>query len=144
MKWQSAFSLIELIVVIIILGVLSVTVVPKFFGTSAVAHYAVRDQFIAQLRLVQLQAMNQRDICNRLVVTDSYFGIEKNSGTTCGTPPDADEQIALDGVSIQSNTTFYIQFNRQGISDCSVCTYDIIGQETLQVKIETQGYIHAL
>ena len=144
MKRQFAFSLVELVVVIIILGILSVTVAPKIFGKSSVAHYAVRDQFIAQLRLVQLQAMNQRGICNRLVVTSSYFGIENNTGSVCGPAPDVDDRIELDDVLIQSSTSFTIEFDRQGISDCSPCTYNIIGEETVQVIIEAQGYIHAV
>ncbi|NRA60368.1 MAG: prepilin-type N-terminal cleavage/methylation domain-containing protein [Psychrobium sp.] len=147
-KRQSAFTLIELILVILILGIMSVTVLPKMFGSSSVEHFTVRDQFIGQLRLVQLQAMNQLERCNRLIITSSYFGVEANNSASCGTLPLADNRVALNGVSIKNAadaSVVTITFNHQGIAtDCGECTFNIIGEATVQVKIESQGYIHGL
>ncbi|MGB0836360.1 MAG: type II secretion system protein [Psychrobium sp.] len=148
MKYSRAFTLIELIMVILIISVLAVTIVPKFFTSSEVEHFAVRDQLISQLRLSQLKAMNQIDVCNRVKITDEYAVVENNSGTACGTEGNSDTRVILENASVKlsSGTTpnpFYITFNSDGISDCD-CTLNIIGSETVQIKIESQGYIHAL
>ena len=71
--------------VILIISILAITIVPKFFGASDIAHFAVRDQLISQLRLSQLKAMNQLDICNQVKITDEYAVIENNTGASCGT-----------------------------------------------------------
>ncbi|MDP2560726.1 type II secretion system protein [Psychrobium sp. 1_MG-2023] len=155
MKRQSAFSIVELILVILIVGVLSVSIVPRFFTQSEVAHYAIRDQFLAQLRLLQLQAMNQRGVCKRLVVTTEYFGIEPNTDATCGSLPSSERRIALGDVVIKPTVgsvtyPFYLHFSSQGLATtdntglCSGCSVDIVGDETLTVTIESQGFVHAL
>lgn len=166
MKHSRAFTLIELILVILIMSILAVTVVPKFFDSTSIAHVAVRDQLVSLLRLSQLKAMNQLDTCNRVKITDDYIVIENNAAidrdiegenidacdpsttTGGGIETSIDTRIALDGIVITSNNAtisnpFYITFDTDGISDCD-CTIDIIGSETVQLKIEPQGYIHAL
>lgn len=155
MKHSQAFTLIELILVILIISVLAVTVVPKFFGASDLAHYTVRDQLLSQLRLSQLKAMNQLNVCNRVVITDQHIVIENNvtSGTsstpgTCGIESSAETRVNLDSVVIEKNVgvtpnPFYITFDENGLSNCD-CTLNIIGTETIQLKIESEGYIHAL
>jgi MSHA pilin protein MshC len=155
MKRSQAFTLIELILVILIISILAVSVVPKFFGASDLAHYTVRDQLMSLLRLSQLKAMNQLDTCNRVVITDQHIVIENNVANStpgspgiCGIEAPADTQIMLDGVVISKSTgttpnPFYITFDENGMSDCN-CTINIVGTETIQLKIENQGYIHVL
>jgi MSHA pilin protein MshC len=54
---QKAFTLIELIVVILIITILAVTAAPKFIGVSNFDSFAYRDQMISSLRLIQQQSM---------------------------------------------------------------------------------------
>jgi len=149
MKHSRAFTLIELIAVILLMSILAITVVPKFFDSSSLAHISVRDQLVSLLRLSQLKAMNQLDTCNRVMITNDFMVIENNSKDQgCGVQAPVDTRILLDDVSINVDggaTTypFFIEFNEVGISDC-VCTLNIVGDETVQLKIENQGYIHAL
>jgi len=148
MKHSQAFTLIELILVILIISILAVNVVPKFFGASDVAHFTVRDQLLSQLRLSQLKAMNQLNVCNRVKITDSYVVVETNNSSSCGTEGSSSTQISLGDVEIKLSTgttpnPLYVTFNSQGISDCD-CVLNIIGNETIDLKIESQGYIHAL
>lgn len=153
MRHFRAFTLIELILVILIISTLAVTIVPKFFGASSIAHTASRDQLISLLRLSQLKAMNQIGICNGVVITSDYMVIENNTSGTCGTEEDSEQRILLDDISINIDSTtpsypLFIQFDGQGLSignDCnSSCTLNIVGVETAELKIESQGYIHAL
>lgn len=148
MKHAKAFTLIELIMVILIISILAVTIVPKLFTSSEVEHFAVRDQLISQLRLSQLKAMNQLDRCNRVKITNTYAVIEDNATSTCGTESSSDTRIELGDVSVKlasgsTPTPFYITFDANGMSNCD-CTIDVIGANTVQIKIESQGYIHAL
>lgn len=50
MKNQSGFTLIELIIVIVILGILAVTAVPKFIDISSDAHRATMKQLEGSLK----------------------------------------------------------------------------------------------
>ena len=76
-RLSRGFTLIELIIVIIILGILSATVLPKFFGSNGFSEYAYRSDAIAKLRLIQTKAMQQTTIrattdpkalCSRIVL----------------------------------------------------------------------------
>ena len=153
MRHIRAFTLIELILVILIISILAVSVVPKFFGSSSIAHVASRDQLVSLLRLSQLKAMNQMGICNGVVITSDYMVIEDNTSTTCGTEADIDRRILLDDVSINLDGVtptypLFIEFDGQGLSignECnSTCVLNVVGTETVDLRIESQGYIHAL
>lgn len=148
MKHSQGFTLIELILVILIMSILTVTVAPKFFGSSDVAPFAVRDQLLSQLRLSQLRAMNQLDVCNRVKITNEYAVVENNAGSACGVESAAGTRTMLDDVSIKlvsgvTTNPFYITFDQHGVNDCN-CVLNIIGSETVQLKLESEGYIHAL
>ncbi|MBE0364909.1 MSHA pilin protein MshC [Pseudoalteromonas ulvae UL12] len=64
------FSLVELIITLVILGTLSVTVLPKFFGPSIFDSYTARDQGLSILRTMQLRAMqNTGAACHKIIIT---------------------------------------------------------------------------
>ena len=150
---SAGFTLIELVTILILVGILAVTVLPRFFTSDSVAAQAVRTQIVGQLRLLQLQTMNQRQGCQRFVVTVTHFGLG-----ACDTGLDEDEDgILLDGVSIKigSNATPDVRFDRQGRpqsvdGDCHSsdnepgCDLIVTLEQSLTVRIEPEGYIHAL
>lgn len=47
---QAGFSLVELVVVMVVIGLLSVVAVPRFFGNSVFEERAFRDEVISALR----------------------------------------------------------------------------------------------
>ena len=59
---NKGFTLIELIVVIILIGILAVTVAPKFEGTAGYEAHTHRAQLISALRLTQQRAMQQTNM----------------------------------------------------------------------------------
>ncbi|MCG7532355.1 prepilin-type N-terminal cleavage/methylation domain-containing protein [Psychrobium sp. MM17-31] len=163
MKYSRAFTLIELIMVILIISVLAVTIVPKFFTSSEVEHFAVRDQLISQLRLAQLKSMNQIDKCHRVVIDSSGAKLAEMTLNTSVNPSVcnssslvvlqdsllefSETSVSLAVSSPPSILNIDFKSDNQGIGQCNGsagCTIDIIGSETLQIKIESQGYIHAL
>lgn len=147
-KRAAGFTLVELVIVIIILGILSVTVAPKFFSSKGFSEYAYRADVIAKLRLIQTRAMQQvNDRCHRVNITEDKLG-----KVTCGTLSEFSKQRAT-VVTIESgdNVTFSpvgltFTFDHLGRpQDCNnPCDITITGEQSLVVRIENEGYIHAL
>lgn len=155
---KAGFTLVELVIVLIVLGVLAVTAIPKLTGRSAFEDYAVRDQLIARLRLVQLQGMNAdpaadatENGCYWLVVKNSCFYHEhtsRNSGN-CTSPSAAN--VCSDDSYNQYNRVAYsdgmlspanYRFDLQGKLIAGASPIRINGDNSLSVTIESEGYIH--
>jgi len=61
---ESGFTLIELIVTIVIIGILAVVVIPKWSGTSGFDERGFRDRVVAGLRYAQKNAIaSRRTVC---------------------------------------------------------------------------------
>jgi MSHA pilin protein MshC len=159
-RLNQGFTLMELIIVIIILGILSVTVAPKFFTAKGFSEYGYRTDVIAKLRLIQIKAMQQtqatpqanNSYCHRVLLTD----------TKLGTPDDCDDTPSFDSpwqdsatkvkIADQDNITFSSNitgnsfvFDSMGRPSCAAaCKITINGEQTISVQIESEGYIHAL
>jgi len=151
---SQGFTLIELIIVIIILGILSVTVAPKFFTAKGFSEYAYRTDIIAKLRLIQTKAMQQTNsgYCHSVLVTTTKLGTPDN----CGPSPsfaspwqESASKLQIDGNdSITFATNFAgnsFSFDSMGRPTCaSPCIITINGEQSISVQIESEGYIHAL
>jgi len=165
---KSGFTLIELVIVIILLGILGATAIPKFVGNDGFEAQAYRDQLLQLLKTVQQQAMScdadcrssrttNLYACNKVVIDNNRFGIPDECGASL---PDAYAVPHL-GMSLaeanSSGLTFFladmsplgkvmtdIEFNSLGIvTDCpDSCTISVIGAQTLTIIIESQGYVH--
>ena len=126
MKKQSGFTLIELVIVIIILGILAVTAAPKFLNLQDDARLAAANGVKASL-----QSSSQ------LVYSKAAIqGIESSSGavsvagttvdTSFGYPVNADagKTVALDGWSgAMSGTLATVKPSNEPNSKCAV-TYN--------------------
>ena len=144
---QRGITLLELIVTIIIIGILSATILPRFSGSDGYEEYAYRAQAIAILRHVQLRAMQQQSTnCNNVEIVADGIGIPNIVG--CTVTPTTELLIEHEGVTFSNvGDDFVVTFDKLGLpggSCVSGCTIDITGLETVQIKIESQGYIHAL
>lgn len=152
-RYNQGFTLIELVVVIIILGIIATTVVPKFFTSKGFSEYAYRTDIIAKLRLIQTKAMQQTNssYCHRVLVTSTQLGEPDN----CTSPlsfssPWQDSATKLqvdsnDNVTFSTNFTGNsFEFDSMGRPSCSSCTITIMGEESISIKIEAEGYIHAI
>lgn len=78
LKTISGFTLVELIVVILITGILSISVAPRFFGVSSYEDRKASDELITALRHTQQMAMNRGgDI--QLILTATNFTVQRSS-----------------------------------------------------------------
>lgn len=73
---STGFTLVELIIVIVLLGIVSATALPKLFGKAGTEETTTQDQMISVLRRMQTQAMQQTsaDFCHQLVLSQTQLG----------------------------------------------------------------------
>ncbi len=170
-RYNSAqgFSLIELIVVIVIIAVLGVSAYAKFSGTAGYTDYTYQARLISALRSMQMRAMHdtRNDRCYQLnlIASPPQFGPPTSSElATCTLTSNIDynrddflrvdspQQMTTDNVSLTAEDSGvayeYIRFDALGRPStagpsCAPCTLTISGEETLQICVESEGYIHA-
>lgn len=150
MKRGLGFSLLELVITIIIVGILAVTILPKILGSSTFSTYTVRAQLITQLRLAQIRAMHDSTTCYSVLITTTQYGIP--TATACASSFDpSDETIDIEtdvSVTISSSSGVEVRFDSMGRpigGDCNAgCDIDVVGADTLAIRIESEGFIHAL
>ncbi|MBC3766112.1 prepilin-type N-terminal cleavage/methylation domain-containing protein [Neptunicella marina] len=171
MHKSNGFTLIELIVVIIIVGILSVVVAARFQGKSGFAEYTWQKRGIAALRYVQLQAMQDTSAtnsgaCYRLNVdtTNNQFGLPPVADS-CSDNIDINRHLASSSgngemdnddvsISLSDNTSGIINgigFNGLGQpvdaannAICvSGCTMSFTDSLSANICIESQGFVHA-
>ena len=168
MHYRSGFTLIELVIVIILLGVLAATAVPRFIGRDSFAPQTYRDQLQQLLKTVQIQAMScdascrgsrhaNPNACNKVVITATRFGIPSNCGRDL---PDsfATPQLGMSrSEAAQIDLKFSamtVAFDNLGVATCTKpsagatqgCDISISSQGSaankVRIAIEAQGFIH--
>jgi len=146
---QNGFTLIELIVTIIILGILAVVIAPRFSSSESYQEHSYRAQAISLIRAVQLRAMQQTDNSfNCHAVNIASDEISSDDTAPCNVnvlsvPIENGDDVTfeLDG------GTGSIGFDTFGVpqGDCSGgCLITINGVDNLSIQIESQGYVHAI
>lgn len=170
MNKARGFTLIELVTVIIIVGILAVSVAPKFDGTSSYEAHTHRAQLISALRLIQQRAMQQTnstdDYCHQIVFDPDYprYGIPNRIDCTVTdfpVPPTPPEKWVTDATGHMVDDRYKITFNIDGLPNKKVVGFDWMGRptqdcaggckinvnqaegQTLKITIEEEGYIHA-
>jgi MSHA pilin protein MshC len=169
---QRGFTLIELIVVMILIAILSVTALPKFLGKAGTEEITVQDQLIAVLRLMQNRAMQNTDpnACHQVLFTASQLGpaalnpCSTTSSFSLGQQNDAD-QLLLSGSDIrlslfnasnggaELSPPLRFRFNSLGkpVEDTNLSQalfngngvrFVIRGVTNAAVCIESEGFIH--
>ncbi|GAA0856547.1 hypothetical protein GCM10009114_18910 [Aliiglaciecola litoralis] len=155
--------------VMALLGILAVSVAPRFQSTGSVVEYTYQSRLISSLRTMQQRAMNdtRSGFCffvNVFGGSNSSFGpptlnyANSNRANTCATTIDSSEdaqylvanidEMAADNVTITDGAGT-ISFNSMGCpatasGNCgSSKRIELRGETTIAVCIESQGYIHA-
>jgi len=95
MKREAGFTLIELVVVIVVLGVLSAVALPKFVNLRSDAEHSVVDSFVGSLKEAQNLALAKLMVCGAADYSSTNFvdfwnyvqldNTEPAPGATCST-----------------------------------------------------------
>ncbi len=124
MRHSPGFTLLELIVVLILMGIVAAYVLGRSLATEAIDLTAQADRIRNHLRYAQIEAMKR---------SDTVWGIKSTGGTDGhywlfhGTDPDAgkiripgasyadgDDRISLAALNIELEPAFVVFFNRVG------------------------------
>jgi MSHA pilin protein MshC len=146
---QRGFSLVELVTVMVLVGILTVTIVPKFMSKSDLAEYALRDQMISAFRYAQQRAMyDHSGNCYRLNIDAGGFGPQRN-----GVYLDPIGEVLLTGdysnLTIVSSSNIYFDgLGNTYTTDCNTAPVDplnpaiiTINPQGLQLEIFSTGFI---
>jgi len=140
------FSLLELVVVIVLLGILSATVLPRLTGSSEFRAVQLRDEVAAALRFAQKSAVSHRRmVC--IDVSDDVLrlSIASTHGGACDKAlpiPGGAATVHVDGVSLAvTPATLEILPSGQVVGNGS-STYEFsMGDGAYEVTLWVTGHV---
>lgn len=156
---QRGFTLIELIMVMVVVGILAVFVAPRFFDANVFKSRGFADQVQATLRYAQKEAIAQhRNVCVAMTPSDITLtianAIPSLATSPCNTnlviPGQATNKISTPSAAI--TLTAFANFNFDslgkpwdvaGVTPSTLKTITIFGAtNNIFVEAET-GYVHS-
>jgi MSHA pilin protein MshC len=150
----AGFTLIEVITVIIIIGILSVNVLPKFLSSSGFEKYTYRDELLTKLRGIQQRAMQRTDAARCLVSVTSkqVTGCDSSSAgdsTSVAVSTSHNVSFTVENIPANTNTFSFSDLGRpQGCNaataPCEITLTVVGGEQSLSIRINQEGYIYAL
>lgn len=140
------FTLVELIVVILILGILSVSIAPRFFGVASYENRKAVDELLTAFRHTQQMAMNRGGNI-QLVLTASNFTVQISTAI-----PSERDLRSPDGlkpytknfpanVDVSSTPALPATINYDGLGRPDAGYVIDVGSQQITIEEET-GYAH--
>ena len=156
-KGEDGFTLIELIVVMMIVGILAVAVLPRFVDNQSFNGRGFSDETLAALRYAQKAAIAQRrNVCVAFTATTVTLTIANAAGNIalapCNTPLASPTGVvtfvvtARPGISFSGTPPANFSFNALGQpSTTATVSMNISdGSTTWTVTLEREtGYVHS-
>lgn len=141
-KQHFGFTLVELVVVILLVGIISVFVLPRFFASNVFVERRVKDELISALRYTQQLSMNRGED-HRLQINAANYTFHRDAAGTWPqvTNPDGSGVTANNfpnGFTVAPTT---ITFNRLGQPTPNGLAINIGAGETVTIEADT-GYAH--
>ncbi len=134
---QTAFTLIELVITLLILGIVAIYVQSKFTSTASYKENTVIAQIISSARLTQQLSMNDSTRNFSLVILSNQIDLQAD-GNSLSVGNTNYPIVIENGVTLSPAAT--INFDQLGAT--SNIVLNVSGKTTQQVCFETSGYIH--
>lgn len=143
---QRGFTLVELIMTMVIIGILAAVVAPRFFDNNVFQSRGFADQVQASLRYAQKIAIAQhRFVC--AVFTGNSITLSTGATPACGTPlvsPSGDSSYVVNapsGVAFATVPT-NVSFDALGRPNAAQTLAVTGAANSITIEAET-GYVHA-
>lgn len=156
------FTTIEMVVTIIILAIVAVTIVPKWFTSSGYEEMTYQDEIITTLRSVQMRAMQQAvgEHCHTVKVQAKIIGLmatDTSASNNCHTSSwqddaryDLTKEDGPTSVQIDANHDVAfsgsdIQFDKMGRPQGCIAPCEILiqgSETTVKVLVNIEGFIY--
>ncbi|WP_404398314.1 prepilin-type N-terminal cleavage/methylation domain-containing protein [Idiomarina loihiensis] len=136
MKSQG-FTLIELIIILVIIGILAVSAAPVFFDSSGTQNQVLRQQAMSILRSIQLQAMQDTQNCYVAAVSQNTLGQPLTTDNNCSNPklPSVNQPPSTDETNRQIRDSEGVEFSLSGASpDNDHIGFDGLGRPVIFIK----------
>lgn len=144
------FTLIELIVVIILIGIVSSYAASRYVGVGSFSTYAAQEQAISIIRQLQVYRMQSNvssaNTSFQLTASDGCIGSTEGC-VAASSPAEANERgdvMRIDGVTVTSTTSpidFDLLGNPLNAASAGVSINLTNSSETTSVCINSQGYV---
>ena len=134
---QTAFTLIELVITLLILGIVAIYVQSKFSSSAGYKENTVIAQIISSARLTQQLSMNDSARSFYLIIQSNQIDLQDDGGSlSIGS---TNYPISIEsGVTLSPATT--ITFGQLG--ETVNLVLNVSAETTQQICFETSGYIH--
>lgn len=143
---QHGFTLVELVMVIIIVGILAAFAAPRFFDADIFTSRGFADQVQASLRYAQKIAIAQRRfVC--VTIAGNSISLATGTAATCGTPlasPSGGGNYVIDAPASVTVTDASFHFKALGSPSAGVTVSVTGGDMTRNIIVEEEtGYVHS-
>lgn len=151
---ERGFTLVELVMVIILIGVLSVGASSLFSSREAYSGFIAKDQLISSGMLAQQIALGMSAINNPVSLRVSretrngedtwVFGLTKTGMATRElTQASSGSAIQVDGSSLGLGSSVTFTWNSQaGLADNTAHSVYFVGEQTFRVCFSASGYVY--
>lgn len=142
---QRGFTLVELIMTLVIVGILAVAAAPRFFDVNVFKSKGFADQLQAALRYAQKEAIAQRRyVCVALAASSITLttGATAACGTNLALPEGGNSITAPSGVTLSSSPSSSFNFDALGRTALKQTITVSGATNSIVVEAET-GYVHS-